>query len=394
MSELMIPAIVASLLCTLFFLWRLYLWRGMRPWIAVVGIPLLAVCFLGLTKNSLDDFILLKAIITWCGNTWMVIIAFFAGITVVLEIFRLLGKAYFKYARGEALDILPPRRSVPVCLALLALLAGYAVFETQNVRPTYICIQTDKLPPDVNSYRMVFVSDIHLNELNGEKMLGRIADLIKEQDADVLLFGGDIVAYRDMSERGEAAMLLDARPAGGSFGVLGNHEFYNDYGSNLDDFFGNAWIEILRDKGARITRSKSAPGAAFDGIGERTKIFLVGIDDPEGVESHGGGPVNPVEVLSGKPRGYFTVMLKHRPGIVKESVGMFDLQLSGHTHGGQIWPAGYFMSWYYRAPQGKLAKLEGPTGKSWYYCTSGAGTGAMPLRLFTPPEIVVIDLIR
>ena len=378
MSEVVIPAIIIPVVCTLFFFWRLISWRGPRPWLFVLAVPALALCFWYPLLGLLDKAQPWSAVLALCGNVWTVTAGFFLCVSLVIEIVRALAWLYLKSGNGEGRDVLPARRAVPLALGLLLAVTAYAAFEAQNVRAKHIAIQTDKLPAGVNNYRIVFVADIHLNELAGEKFLGRITELIKAQNADLLLLGGDVAAYRDMRGRQkEAAMLAGAMPPNGTLAVLGNHEAMNDHMGNSIPFLKRAWAHVMRGEAIAVG-----------------SVFIVGVDDPKVAEMQGSTVHDPMIILNRMPHERFVILLKHRPDIQPESIGLFDLQLSAHTHGGQIWPVSLFMDLFLGSPQGKLTPLEGAGGKSWYYCTVGAGFNMLPLRFLTPPEVVVIDLVR
>jgi hypothetical protein len=96
------------------------------------------------------------------------------------------------------------------------------------------------------------------------------------------------------------------------------------------------------------------------------------------------------EILSPLPAVTFTLLLKHRPIISKESIGLFDLQLSGHTHKGQIFPFSLVTRLYYPIHSGLLELVNG----SHLYVSRGAGTWGPPIRFLSPPEVTVIDLIK
>lgn len=378
MSEFAIPAIIVALLCTGFFFWRLISWLGLRVWIIALAVIPLVLCFWYPLLVLLDRAQPWSSILAVGGNIWMVMAGLFFGISMLLEVVRAIAWLYLKSGNGEGRDVLPPHRAVPVALLLLTAVLAYAAFEAQYIRTTNIAVQTDKLPSGVNNYRIVFVADIHLNNLTGEKFLARLTKLVKEQNADLLLLGGDIVSHTNMRDRQkEAAMLAGVMPPNGTLAVLGNHEALNDHMGNAIPFLKRAWAHVMRGEALAVG-----------------SVFVVGVDDPKVAEVQGSAIHDPMIILSRMPRDRFVILLKHRPDIQPESIGLFDLQLSAHTHGGQIWPARYIINLFYGAPQGKLTQIEGEGGTSWYYCTSGAGFNALPLRLFTPPEVVVVDLVR
>jgi predicted MPP superfamily phosphohydrolase len=117
-------------------------------------------------------------------------------------------------------------------------------------------------------------------------------------------------------------------------------------------------------------------------------LTIAGVDDPAGRWM--GVPVHTDEkaLLSALPRERFTLLLKHQPVVDRNSLGLFDLQLSGHTHGGQIFPFGLLVRMVYRMRNG-LTSLT-PNGHQ--YVSRGTGTWGPPLRVLAPPEITLIEI--
>jgi predicted MPP superfamily phosphohydrolase len=119
-------------------------------------------------------------------------------------------------------------------------------------------------------------------------------------------------------------------------------------------------------------------------------INIAGVDDPTGDAFGLAQEISESKLLLGLSHQRFTVLLKHRPVIEKDSVGHFDLQLSGHTHNGQIFPFNFVVRRFYPLITGYY-NLPNDTH---LYVNSGAGTWGPPIRFLSPPEITVIDLIH
>jgi len=118
-------------------------------------------------------------------------------------------------------------------------------------------------------------------------------------------------------------------------------------------------------------------------------VAIVGVDDPAAAR-FGETPSAPAEVLKETPRDKFVLFLRHQPERDASTRGLFDLQLSGHTHDGQIWPFSLFVSLIYPMRGGFYKQDDGST----VVVSSGAGTWGPPIRVLAPPDIVVIDLVR
>jgi predicted MPP superfamily phosphohydrolase len=174
----------------------------------------------------------------------------------------------------------------------------------------------------------------------------------------------------DLSEA--AAQLREIRPRYGKFAVTGNHEFYAGIDEAID-FTVKAGFTTLRGGVATVA----------------SVVDLVGVDDPG---RHGlgfqGYPFDR-EVLARASGGRFTIFLKHQPLVEKESAGAFDLQLSGHTHKGQIFPFSLITRLVFPFHAGSYRLADGAL----LHVNRGTGTWGPPVRFLSPPEITVIDLM-
>jgi predicted MPP superfamily phosphohydrolase len=168
-------------------------------------------------------------------------------------------------------------------------------------------------------------------------------------------------------------MLKEVNPRYGKFAVTGNHEFYAGLEKALA-FTEDAGFVILRGEGTNI--------GDF--------LNIAGIDDHQGESFGSPNPLTERELLSKLPNDNFTLFLKHRPVLDKDALGLFDLQLSGHAHKGQIFPFSLLTKLSYPTDDGCL-KLENGS----YLCVSrGAGTWGPPIRFLAPPDVVVIELVH
>jgi len=118
-------------------------------------------------------------------------------------------------------------------------------------------------------------------------------------------------------------------------------------------------------------------------------ITIAGVDDPAVIGYGRSGEVPEKEVLSGLPKDKFTLFLKHRPDVEKNAIGLFDLQLSGHAHKGQIFPWTLIVRLVF--PQ--IAGLYDLSSGSVLYVSRGSGTWGPPIRFLAPPEVTIIDLL-
>lgn len=257
---------------------------------------------------------------------------------------------------------------VIILMGLCVVIMAYGYIEALNMRVEHLILKTDKLPGYVQSFRIVQISDVHLGIINRDRELKRIMDAVEGLNPDMLVATGDLVDGSMHNLMHLSEYLKEVEPPFGKFAVTGNHEYY----AGLDHaiaFMEKAGFEVLRHEVHSVA-----------GI-----INVGGIDD--------GGRARKVDdgdMLSKINNSLFTVYLKHRPQISGETIGHFDLQLSGHTHNGQIWPFNYLVKLEFDMIKG-LHELE---KESKLYISRGTGTWGPPIRVFSPPEITLIELKR
>ncbi len=312
--------------------------------------------------------------IAYVGYTWMAILFLFFSVSIVIDLLRLLvylggsviGRGFPGFTTVGLYHFL-----IPFGLALAISFYGY--FEARDIRTERITIQTSKLPQDIGRLKIVQISDIHLGVVVGEGKLKRILDIVRKENPDILVSTGDLVDG-EMCNLLEAVRLLgEIDPPYGKFAITGNHEFY----AGLDRA-----LAFTEDAGFTILRGDAlTPGGILN---------IAGVDDPEAKRFGSANNVPERELLSGLPEENFTLFLKHRPVLDKNALGLFDLQLSGHAHKGQIFPFSLLTKLSYPTDDGCL-KLEDGS----YLCVSrGAGTWGPPIRFLAPPDVVVIELVR
>jgi predicted MPP superfamily phosphohydrolase len=188
---------------------------------------------------------------------------------------------------------------------------------------------------------------------------------------DLILSTGDFV---DSSVR-NVAPLADAwatlSPPLGKYAILGNHEFYTGVADAVA-LHQEAGFQLLRASGVNVNEALS----------------LYGVDDPAGQYLGLADFTSEAQLPLHAPRARFTILLKHQPRINPFSIGRFDLQLSGHTHGGQVFPFHLVARLIYPFTTGHFDIGQ----HSHLYVSRGTGTWGPPLRFLAPPEITVITL--
>ena len=312
--------------------------------------------------------------LAYFGFTWMGFLFLFVSVSLAIDILRIsLTILDLALRKGWFSAILSHKSSFLISLlaAMTALTYGY--FEALQIRTEHFTIQTPKIPEGVGRLRIVQISDVHLGLIVRQGRLKRILNRVRAAEPDILVATGDLVDGQidDLSEFAQPFLKID--PKHGKFAVTGNHEFYAGLERSLS-FMEQAGFKVLRGEGIHVA-----------GI-----LNIAGVDDPAGSRRSLAGEVSEREVLSRVTPEKFTVLLKHRPVVDHSAAELFDLQLSGHTHRGQIFPFNFVTRLHYPAGTG-LVRLQ---DSKYLYVSRGSGTWGPPIRFLAPPEVTVIDLVH
>lgn len=320
-------------------------------------------------KAGLDAF---ARIFSFVGYTWMGVLFLFICCSLLLDTHRsalwLAGLATKKDLVGYTVPA-PAAFAISITLAIVIAIYGY--FEAQSVRVERVMLQSRKIPSGIGTVRVVQISDVHLGLIVRQGRLKRILETVKQEKPDILVSTGDLVDGQINGLSGLAELLQEIKPRYGKFAITGNHEFYAGLDQALA-FTERAGFSILRGEGTAV--------AGF--------FNIAGVDDPAGRSYGLYRHVPEQEILSQLDRNRFTILLKHRPVVDKASRALFDLQLSGHGHGGQIFPFRIATWLYYPVHAGGSLLSDG----SFLYVSRGAGTWGPPIRFLAPPEVTVIEL--
>ncbi|MET9734763.1 metallophosphoesterase [Streptomyces sp. NPDC006458] len=231
-----------------------------------------------------------------------------------------------------------------------------------------ITVPLAKLPRAAHGFRIAVVSDIHLSPVLGRGFARKVVDTINSTQPDLIAVVGDLVDGSVANLGPAAAPLAGLRARHGAYFVTGNHEYYSGAGQ---------WIDEVRRLGLLPLENARTELPYFD---------LAGVNDIAG-ESEGQGP-DFARALGDRDRARACVLLAHQPVQIDEAVEHgVDLQLSGHTHGGQLWPGNLVAA----AANPTLAGLE-RHGDTQLYVSRGAGAWGPPTRVGAPSDITVVEL--
>jgi uncharacterized protein len=316
--------------------------------------------------NAFNYFLALTA----C--TWM-------GLALYLFIFALGSDALFLVFR--VLRVNPwrawenPRSAKRWFLAAVVgcvfLIGVVALWEARDIRVTRLDIPLANLPKDLDGFSIVQISDFHYGVLNLNRRLDKVVNLANGLHADMIVITGDLVdeSVAHMEEMAPSLARLKCRV--GIYAVTGNHDYYAGV-QRVTRIMREAHIKVLRNE------LEVLPGG----------LQILGIDDPTGTRRMGEPGADFEKLVGGVDPSKPSILLYHQPiQFEKTAKAGIGLQLSGHTHGGQLYPIIYISQQIYPWTPG-LHQI----GNSYLYVSKGAGTWGPPMRFFAPPEIVHIRL--
>jgi predicted MPP superfamily phosphohydrolase len=321
-----------------------------------------------------NDLVTPASLFAYIGYIWMGLIFLFFSFAVALDAYRLILEAIHRAFNANFSRFSLSKTQcffIPLFLSVGITIFGF--FEALNIRTERVIIRTDKITQKIGRLKIVQISDVHLGLIVGKHRLQRIVERIKAEKPDILISTGDLVDGQMNNLSGLSGMIREIPTKYGKYAVLGNHEFY----AGLQDA-----LKVTTDAGFRVLRGE---GLNIPGV-----INIAGVDDPAGKRFGLEGNVSEETLLSKLPQEKFTLFLKHRPWLTDAKGRHFDLQLSGHTHKGQIFPFSLIVKLFYPNFSG-LVSLD---NNSYLYVSRGTGTWGPPVRFLAPPEVTVIELVH
>jgi uncharacterized protein len=303
--------------------------------------------------------------LSWLGGLAMGLFSSVLVLTVLRDVVRLV---------VDAPSLAEPTAIAVLGLAGLFTLVGY-VNARRVARVVHVDIQLTNLPKDLEGFTIVQLSDIHVGPTIKGEYVQAIVDRVNQLDADLVAITGDVVDGSVEQLRAHTAPLGGLRSRHGSYVVTGNHEYYSG---------APAWMREFERIGLRGLHNRhvvvSHRGASF---------VLAGVTDFSAGAFDAAQASDPAAALAGSPPDLLRILLAHQPrsASAAEAAG-FDLQLSGHTHGGQFWPWNHFVP----LQQPFTAGLH-QLGRLAVYTSRGTGYWGPPKRFGVPSEITVLRLI-
>ena len=350
---------IAGMTYAAWHVWQLLPLAPVWRWLAAVAtfvLPLMAL--LGVSRTIERMPLPVARAVYEVGDSALFVLLYMVMGFLVLDLGRLVRIVPKAWLYSNAL-------TAALLAAILVVVFVAGNLHYQHKERIHLSINTEKTLQ--RPLRVVMVSDVHLGYHNRRAALARWVDMINAEHPDVVLIAGDLV---DISLRPLRAEGMDEelrRLQAPVYACLGNHEYYAGV-AEATDFFRQSGITLLRDSTASVAG-----------------ITLVGRDDRTNVHRQ-----NLNRLMRGVDLSRPVVLLDHQPYHLEQAERSgVDLQLSGHTHRGQVWPISWITDALYEVSYGEWQR-----GATRYYVSSGLGIWGGKFRIGTCSEYVVVDINR
>jgi len=356
-----------------------------RGWQALEGYPHLrifySIIFIFASTSYIASKILFKYIpsivydaLVWVGSFWFAFFVYLLLSVFIIDILRLINYQIHFFPQFITDNYLHAKHItglVVFLISLLTILGGF--INTRTVIIKELHLNLPKKMSGLNELNAVLVSDIHLSPINGEKFLEGIVNKINALNPDIIFVAGDLVddkaSHLEKSKIGPALLKLKSKY--GSYACTGNHEYING-GTECVNYMKELGLKVLPDSAVKINGD----------------FYVIGRNDRAVKQFDGNGRKSLEEILSGVDKNFPLILMDHTPfGLDEAEKNGIDLQLSGHTHHGQMFPGNLITKMVYEISSGYLKK-----NNTQYYVSCGAGTWGPPVRIASRSEIVNLKI--
>jgi len=262
-----------------------------------------------------------------------------------------------------------------IILNIFVIIVGTLAFIEAHKLPTVtkLDVRISDLPSPLEGLRIMQITDLHLDAIVASCRLDRVITCTNALKPDIVVITGDFIDESAHTMNNIKETLSELSAPLGVYAVTGNHEFYAGVEQAVA-LLESAGIQVLRNRMVTVADS----------------LQIIGLDDPSGSRQTGEGGPDIGKAFADYTPDLPSILLYHQPVRFEQFAAKgVDLMLSGHTHGGQLWPLGYITRLFYKRSIGLFH-----VGESMLYVSRGTGTWGPPMRFRTPPEIVLIRLVR
>lgn len=309
------------------------------------------------------------------GAYWLAAMSYFILIIILIDLIRGIDRrAGFIPQQIKNSQLTPLIAGLSVLLTV-ALILIYGTWSTQSPWINRYNITVSKNPGGMDKLHIVMISDIHLGTIVHKDHLDKTVHMINSLKPDVVLIGGDIIddSIIPFAEQNMSDDFKNIQSKYGVFAILGNHDYYGGYADQLERYLSEAGVQVLRDRSVKVNDS----------------FYIVGREDLTNEQRAGGKKRKTVSGLTeSMDKSLPVILMDHQPYHLEEAQNSgVDLQLSGHTHKGQLFPFNYMTKLLYEKYYGYLQK-----GNLHVIVSSGIGTWGPPIRTGSRAEIVDVTM--
>ncbi|MDH7605698.1 MAG: metallophosphoesterase [Melioribacter sp.] len=318
--------------------------------------------------SYLSDFLI------WCGSFWIAVMFYSFLFIITIDLIRIINHFLHFLPSFITENPVKVKKFLAACISILVLIlimGGYFTSKIINVRKYELFI--NKKAGNLKSLNIVMASDLHLGTINGKMFAYKIVDKINKLKPDIILLAGDIIDedIKPVLKDNVGEALFELKAKYGIFGITGNHEYIGGV-EDAVNYLNAHKIQMLRDSSILIDNT----------------FYIVGREDRSINRFSEKNRKELSELTKDLDKSLPIILMDHQPFHLEEAEqNGIDLQLSGHTHNGQLWPLNYIIRKIYELPWGYKRK-----GNTHYYVSCGAGGWGPPIRIGSLPEIVNIKL--
>jgi predicted MPP superfamily phosphohydrolase len=311
--------------------------------------------------------------LAWIGLTTMGLFSSLLVFTLLRDLVLLIATLFMASPQALAFERLTAIATIGV--AMLATLIG--LFNARR-RAAVVDVEVPvaNLPAELHGFSIAQISDVHVGPTIKQEYVAAIVEAVNELEADVIAVTGDVVDGNVPQLAAHVAPLSRLRSRHGTYLVTGNHEYYSG---------AHAWTQEFQRLGMRVLLNEHVVLTHHE-----CQIVVAGVTDYSAHHFDPRHRSDPAAALLGAPASAAVkILLAHQPRSAEAAAAAgFDLQLSGHTHGGQFWPWNHFVRFQqpFTAGLNRLKNL-------WVYTSRGTGYWGPPLRLGAPSEITRLTLV-
>lgn len=310
----------------------------------------------------------------WIGAFWFAAMLYVTLLLFITDLARLANLAFpfiEKLSQGNMAGLKLKAFAVISTITLLVVIFGH--INAWHPKISRVDISLPKQAGNMEYLRIVAASDIHMGTIIGPRRMDKLVTTINSLQPDVILLAGDVVDedVKPVIEQNLGKSLKELHAPYGVFAATGNHEYIGG-GEPPIRYLEEHGITMLRDTALLVNNS----------------FYVIGREDLHKRYGHGEERKTLHEIMKAVDTSKPLIMMDHQPYNLDDAhAAGIDLQLSGHTHHGQLWPFGYITKKIFEVSRGYYQK-----GDTHYYVSTGFGTWGPPVRTGNRPEIIVINL--